>query len=215
MERKTWAEKWGESPVNYAKPKTELAKELKKVRNLTARRTASLEKKSAYSYANYQFKQSMEKNYIHGQQPDVNQMSYRQIERELRIHHQFWSSKTATEAGAKAEQYAQSKRIFGETKSGKPRRLLGIEEAKKFWSVYDEFYNMYKEGTAKYDSNRVQQLIGEQMSSVDLYDVDMIQLLEDVRESLEKEFNPFESSLEMARKMNKEVFNSDGNDFYE
>lgn len=209
MAKPTWAEKWGSNPVDYSRPREVLERELKKLRNLTARRTASLSKKNAFSYALYQYDQNIKKNFLIRQ--PVEQMTYKQIEKELRIIHDFWSSKTSTYKGAREEQLLQSARIFGTNKSGKPKKTLTIEEARKFWSVYDEFYNMYKEGTAKYDSNRVQQIIGEEYSEKNFAEVDMVQFLDDVHKRLEEDYEE-NTSLGIARKMSKGVFTG-GNGF--
>lgn len=209
MAKPTWAEKWGSQPVDYNRPREVLEKELRKLRNLTARRTASLSKKNAFSYALYQYDQNMKKNFLVRQ--DVAELTRNQLEKELRIIHDFWSSKTSTYKGAREEQIIQSTRIFGKTKAGKPRRVLTIEEARKFWSVYDEFYNMYKEGTAKYDSNRVQQIIGEAYVEKDFSNIDMVQFLDEVRTRLEQDYEE-NTSLGIARKMSKGVYTG-GNDF--
>lgn len=212
MAKKTWAERWGESPVDYTRSIQALSKELKKIRNLTARRIASLKKGKAYSYAAYQYEQSMQKTYLKGMQPNVSQMSYQQLERELRMHHQFWASKTATQKGAKEELYRQSSAIFGTTKSGRPSRLMTLEEGRAFWSAYHEFYNMYKDSTAKYDSNRLQRVIGAALDARDFNNVDMTKLLADARKAMEEDFdNPFETSLDIARRM--EALKGNGNDF--
>lgn len=209
MAKPTWAEKWGSQSVDYNRPREELEKELKKLRNLTTRRTASLSKKNAFSYALYQYDQNMKKNFL--VRKDVTELTRNQLEKELRIIHDFWSSKTSTYKGAREEQIIQSTRIFGVTKAGKPRRILTIEEARKFWLVYDEFHNMYKEGTAKYDSNRVQQIIGEAYVEKDFSNIDMVQFLDEVRTRLERDYEE-NTSLGIARKMSKGVFTS-GNGF--
>lgn len=185
---KTWAENWGSSSVNYNRSPEDLAKELKKVRNLTSRRVASLKRKSAFSFATYQFEQNMERNYIHGKQPDVSSMTYQAIEKELRIHHQFWSSETATAKGSKNQQVAQSKRIFGVDQRGRPRRVMSFEEGKAFWAAYYEFQNLYRADKTYLDSNRVQRILGEAIFGTD-EDFDLLRAIQITRELAVEDYN--------------------------
>lgn len=202
--KKTWAERWGESPVDYEMGDEEMRKLLKKVRNLTARRMASLEKGNSFSYAAMQFDQAMKKTYLGGKLPDVNKMKWQAVERELRSHHQFWSSKTSTTSGARAEQVEQSKRIWGVDKSGKPARLMTFEESKAFWSAYEEFNNIYKGSIARYDSNRIQQAVGQVFSNVGFWITDLKALSEAAMEHLKLQ-------SEMAEKLGTDFEDFDPN----
>ena len=188
MTKKTWAEAWGEEQPDYSMGKSAMKKLLRKIRTSTARRVQSLSKQKSFSYAARQFDQSMKKTYLGGKTPNLNTMTYRQMERELRMHHQFWSSKTATVKGAREEQIEQSKRIFG-MKGGKPTRVMTYEESVAFWKAYDEFYNMYKNSTSRFDSTRIQQVLGNAMTmGGEFFDVDadLVMLLEDAMEELER-----------------------------
>ena len=82
--RQTWAEKWGQSNPDYSIGKKSMASLLKKVRASTTRRISSLTKKKSFSYAANQFNQSIKKTYLSGQMPKIEDMSYKQMERELR-----------------------------------------------------------------------------------------------------------------------------------
>ena len=186
--RQTWAEKWGQSNPDYTIGKKAMASLLKKVRSSTTRRISSLAKKKSFSYAANQFNQSIKKTYLTGKMPSVENMSYKQMERELRYHHQFWSSKTATESGARSEQVEQSKRIFGVDKRGRPLRVMSFEESRAFWAAYEEFFNMYKDSTARFDSSRVQQAIGSAMSMRDGFidrEADLVKILSNAMDNLE------------------------------
>lgn len=227
MAKKTWAETWGSKPVDYSRPQETLAKELQKLRNLTARRVASLKKNKAFSYATYQYEQNMKQNFL--VRKPVSEMGYRQIERELRIIHDFWASKTSTLKGAREEQLEQSARIFGgkTDKNGRiiPTRILSYEESKKFWAAKDEFYRLNPDATARFDSHRVQTLIGEAMEQgMTGSDLDLMLLLQTVRQRLDVEedigvqfqhFNPEQKSQSFAPGtiINKEVLYRDGYDF--
>lgn len=232
--KQTWAEKWGQSSPDYTMGKEPMSKLLKKVRSATARRTASLSKNKSYSYASHQFNQSIKKTYMSGKLPPIENMSYKQMERELRFHHQFWSSKTSTSSGARKEQLEQSRRIFGTDKKGKPIRVMTLEESRAFWSAYEEFYNMYKDSTARFDSTRIQQAIGSTMSMLGGFvepDSDLVKILSEAMEKLKyqseleeqgydfqnfdpnspsKAFNPNELTPRSQRKI-KEVYRGDGN----
>lgn len=228
---KTKAEKFGASLVDYSSEEA-VAKQLREIRTATARRIASLNKDSrTFSYAAYQFEQNMKQTYVGGKQPSLERMSFKQMEKELRMHHQFWASKTSTAAGAKDEMLRQSERIFGTDQSGRLNRTIGKEAGREFWKVYDEFYRVFKDSTAKLDSYRVQQLIGEQINRVISGDADLMQILQEVKNELDEmdsaKFtgegqelimravfsasrneidnanNPFETTLDIARRLNR------------
>ena len=88
---KTKAEKFGASTVDYTNAEF-VKKQLREIRTATARRIASLNKDpKTFSYAAYQFDQNMKSTYLGGKQPSIEKMSFQQMERELRMHHQFWT----------------------------------------------------------------------------------------------------------------------------
>ena len=227
MAKKTWAETWGSKPVDYYRPVEALEKELRKLRTLTARRIASLKKNKAFSYATYQYEQNMKQNFL--VRKPVSEMGYRQIERELRIIHDFWAAKTSTLKGAREEQLEQSARIFGgkTDKNGRiiPTRILSYEESKKFWAAKEEFYRLNPDATARFDSHRVQTIIGEAMEQVMTGpELDIIHLLKTVRQQLDAEeevgfqfqhFDPEKKSQNFVPGtiINMEVLYSDGDDF--
>lgn len=228
---KTKAERWGASLVDYTNAQM-VEKQLREIRTATARRIASLNKNpKTFSYSAYQFEQNMKQTYIGGNQPPIESMTFQQMEKELRMHHQFWASKTSTAAGARDETLRQSERIFGVDKFGRLNRIMGKNAAREFWRVYGEFYRVYKDSTAKLDSYRVQELIGEQLNSIISNDADLMQILQQVKDELDEmdtpkltgegqellmktvfsssrndidgAGNPFETSLDIARRMNR------------
>lgn len=228
---KTKAEKWGASLVDYTN-EAAVEKKLKEIRTATARRVASLNKDpKTFSYSAFQFEQNMKSTYLGGRQPSIEKMTFQQMERELRMHHQFWASKTSTLAGAKDETLRQSERIFGVDESGRLNRVIGKDAGREFWKAYDEFYRVFKDSTAKLDSYRVQQLMGEQLQRIISDDADLMQILQEVKKELdemdEAKFtnegqelvmravfsssrneidngnNPFESALDIARRLNR------------
>lgn len=228
---RTKAERWGASSVDYTNEES-VRKQLREIRTATARRIASLNRDTkTFSYAGYQFDQNMKQTYIGGKQPPIEKMTFQQMERELRMHHQFWASKTSTAAGAKDETLRQSERIFGTDQSGRLNRVIGKDAGREFWRAYDEFYRVFKDSTAKLDSYRVQQLMGEQLNRIVSDDADLMQILQEVKSELDEmestkftgegqEFvmravfsssrneidssdNPFETSLDIARRLNR------------
>lgn len=228
---RTKAERWGASSVDYTNAEA-VKKQLREIRTSTARRVASLNKDPrTFSYAAYQFEQSIKQTYVGGKQPSIEKMSFQQMERELRMHHQFWASKTSTAAGAKDETLRQSERIFGTDQSGRLNRVIGKNAGREFWKAYDEFYRVFKDSTAKLDSYRVQRLMGEQLNRIITDDADLMQILQEVKNELDEmdespkftgegqelvmravfsssrneidNNNPFESSIDIARRLNR------------
>lgn len=200
MAKKTWAEKWGSSPVNYNRPPEALAKELKKIRTLTARRVKSLNKGKYFSYAAEAYNQNMKQLYINGKAPYIKDMSYQQIEKELRVHHGFWEAKTSTSLGAKSEIVNQSINFFGKTAKGKPVHIMTTDEAREAWKLFNEFYNMYKESTAKYDSFRLQTMIGAAMKDTYFNPDDFSGELQKIHAMMEMDFEqPFENEEEIQK----------------
>lgn len=228
---KTKAERWGASSVDYTNHEL-VKKQLKEIRTATTRRVASLNKDpKTFSYAAYQFEQNMKRTYLGGRQPSIEKMSWQEMERELRMHHQFWESKTSTAAGARDETLRQSERIFGTDQSGRLNRVIGKDAGREFWKAYDEFYRVFKDSTAKLDSYRVQRLMGEQLQRLISDDADLMQILQEVKDELDEmdespkftgegqelimravfsssrneidNNNPFESSIDIARRLNR------------
>lgn len=215
MAKKTWAEKWGGNPVDYTRTSNELAKELKKVRSATTRRMAAIKRNNTFSYAAEAYQAKIKSIYMLGKMPDISSMSYQRIERELRIHHDFWSAKTSSIKGAKDTIREMSANFFGSDKRGRPRHILNESELSEVWSLYHEFQNMYKESSAKYDSYRLQTVIGAAFESEVFDPKDFAQTLKSIRSAMEVDF---ESEDEMSRDelidfFRNEVFNGNGNDF--
>lgn len=186
----TWGEVWGSSEPNYWKSTASLRKDLEKVRQKTFSRYGSLTRNKAFSYAAHALEQNLKRNYIQGRLPSVEDMSQKQIEKELRIYHQFWSSKTSSLAGAREERKSQSARIFGTTPSGRPKRYMSYDESVMYWEVYDKFYEMFKGKTARFSSETVQQMLGESIDAMPILksdDKSMEYFLNQVYKDLSKE----------------------------
>lgn len=188
MAKKTKAEQWGESQVNYNRPLEELRKELKQIRRATERRLEALARNRSFSYSKEALERQIKKTYMNGVKPDVNKLKFQQVEKELAMYHKFWSSSTSTVKGAKEEQIKQSARIFGKDTKGRPRRVLTLEEGRLFWAAYDRFKESYQE-TTQYDSRRILRLLGEHMGTVLDPDTDWVEFLENFYQEVEADYN--------------------------
>ena len=188
MAKKTKAEHWGESQVNYNRPLEDLRIELKQIRRATERRLEALARNRSFSYAKESLERQLKKVYLNGMKPDVNKLKFQQVEKELAMYHKFWSSSTSTVKGAKEEQIKQSARIFGKDTRGRPRRVLTLEEGRLFWAAYARFKESYKE-TTQYDSRRILRLLGEHMGTVLDPDTDWAEFLEKFYQEVEADYN--------------------------
>lgn len=202
--RKTKLEEWGESELDLRSMSNEALREtLRATLTGTSRRIASLKKNKSFSYAMFRYEQEMQKTFINGVDGiknllnvDVNtdmREGYRKLlQQAVKTTHNFWASKTATKAGARKEQMEQSARIFGVDNRGRPNHVMTFEESKKYWSLYDEYYNMFPDRSRR-DSDRVQRYLGEVFAQTPYSLVknpkrrknfDFVQVLADVRERL-------------------------------
>ena len=217
MAKKTWAERWGESEVDYSNKET-VEKTLRKIRNLTARRVASLRGSDSFSFAEDQLTKQMKKLYMFGKLPDLEQLGWQTKEQELRLYHQFWASKTATKAGSRNEQIRQSIRLFGTDSRGKPLRLLTIEEGRAYWDVYDKYYELHGEESTHLDSNRVQRILGESINTILNPDMDLVHYLNLVKFDLEHEHDrgvPFSDEELASRAVARDILMSPRSIIYE
>lgn len=185
MPKKTWAEQWGEKEIDWTMKETEMRKLAKKVQNLTERRIKSIERQGYYSYAG----DKLREQWAESTKP-ISRMNRWELSSRLAELHHFWESKTSTLKGAKEEIERQSARIFGTNQKGRAVRRLTREEASAYWAAYDEFYNQYKGATARYDSFRLQRVLGSAFSmNADGANLDLMGLLEDVRRQMDAELD--------------------------
>lgn len=118
------------------------------------RRVASFRRRGIYSYAQDAF----ERNAPEGLPEKLKDYTRNQLIGEIARYQHFFSSQTSSLEGINAVNEAQDARIFGE-KKGDPIDTFTQSQRRKFWSLYDEYKNIYKDGIATYTSETVQQFL--------------------------------------------------------
>lgn len=104
--------------------------------------------------------EKMEDYYERNGERSPEKMTVHQIRSELFHIQEFFKSKTGDVKGSREVMREQDIRIFGVNSRGNPLHRMTIEERTKFWSVYEEFLNTYKNAWSNYGSNRIQQYLG-------------------------------------------------------
>lgn len=111
-----------------------------------------------YSHAHELMKDYYEENGT----KSVSRMRQSELRGEIFRLQEFFDSQSATVPGARKIALEQDKRIFGETKTGKPKRRMSVEQRKNFWSAYDEYKNIHSESYVRnMGSNTIQQMLAE------------------------------------------------------
>lgn len=94
----------------------------------------------------------------------IGKMGKAQLQGEFFRLQEFFSSKGSTLPGARSISAEANKRIFGVDKSGRAKFRMTYEQSVDFWSAYNEFKNLEKEGYVKWaTSDIIQQVLGEYM----------------------------------------------------
>ena len=92
----------------------------------------------------------------------LSRMRQSELRGEIFRLQEFFDSESSTVPGARKIALEQDKRIFGETKTGKPKRRMTVEQRKNFWSAYDEYKNIHSESYVRnMGSNTIQQMLAE------------------------------------------------------
>ena len=126
--------------------KREIVSLLKQVREKYETRAKVLDKYSDKVYS--PAKEKMDVYYrITGKTP-LSNISRNRAYNEIFQIQQFFKAKTSDVKGAREVMRDQDIRIFGSTKSGRPRKRMTTEQRTRFWSLYKEFINTNK--TAEY-----------------------------------------------------------------
>lgn len=92
----------------------------------------------------------------------MNKMNMNQMRSEVFRLQEFFDSKTSTVPGTRQVTSYMAKRIFGETKSGRPNKNLSVDEWREYWSLYEE-YKKQRPADTSTQSNVVQQMLGQIM----------------------------------------------------
>lgn len=147
------------------------------------RRVRSFENRNLVSYAQIQF----EKN-----QPPVStplkKMNRTQLLLEYYKYQQFFRSQTSTVAGIKKLQREQDIRLFGETKTGRPKKTMTREQRELYWELYDEYLNQNPNMNSQVYSERVQQVIAQALF-VDLENPDQkVSFFQNISQRMEQRY---------------------------
>ena len=105
--------------------------------------------------------EKMEGYYERNGLPSPDYMNINRIRSEIFHIQEFFNAKTGSVKGARDVMREQDARIFGVNERGMPLKRMTIEERTKFWSVYEEFLNTYKNAEAIYHSDKIQQFLGD------------------------------------------------------
>ena len=163
------------SPSDIGRMKTpELRKILQGARQLFNSQSRTFEKYNEKVYS-HSFEKMREYYREHGREKyefkggiefystvpeNMSHMTMNQMRGEIFRLQEFFDSKTSTVPGAKKVTSDMAKRIFGETKRGKPQSNLSVDEWREFWSIYDE-YKKQRPSDVQEQSNIVQQALGQ------------------------------------------------------
>ena len=123
--------------------------------------------------------------------------------RDIVIYQKFFSDQTSSLRGAYEVMNAQAKRIFGTNKKGTPLYMPNQMEWKKFWSIYNEYNNIYKTDNSNLYSSLVQQSIAYVMQNNYTASENFIEILDAVHREVHTRLD----------QENAEEFASDWSDF--
>lgn len=126
--------------------KREIVSLLKQVRGKYETRAKVLDKYSDKVYS--PAKEKMDVYYQKTGKIPLSNISRNSAYNEIFQIQQFFKAKTSDVKGAREVMRDQDIRIFGSTKSGRPRKRMTTEQRTRFWSLYAEFINTNK--TAEY-----------------------------------------------------------------
>lgn len=136
----------------------ELRKAVSTLRTGYTRRTGAFRRKGIVSQA-----QIMTERASTGKLVPLKKMTRQQLLHEYAKYSQFFKSETSTEEGVFKVNMEQDIRIFGKNESGVPNYRMTNEERQKYWSLYDEYMNMYP--TRVVSSEQVQQILADALFS--------------------------------------------------
>lgn len=134
---------------------------LKQVRSLFKKQASTFEKNpNVYSWA---YEKMLEWYKDHGE-VKLNSMKRVDATAELARLQDFFKAQSSTLKGSKAILEEQSKRLFGVDETGKAFYKMNTEQARAYWTLYNEYQNLSTTGFVKnMNSNTIQQVIGEML----------------------------------------------------
>lgn len=141
-------------------PAPELRNLLRGARQLFNAQQKALQKyeKTVYSHA----LDLMETYYKDNGRPNEENMGINRMRDEVFRLKEFFDSKSSTVPGARKIAIEQDRLIYGvKENSNMPRHRMTLDQRRRFWSAYEEFYNMKKEAYFRQmGSDRIQQFLG-------------------------------------------------------
>lgn len=227
MSKKTWAEQWGETPVDWRMNKKAATRLLKKVMNLTKRRVKAIEKSGVYSPAVQHILHSPSgKNYLDTKISEID--TIQKTTAMISILHDFWAAQSSSISGAKKLEKEQNARIWGTKANGTPLYTMNIDEARAYWALVNEYGRQHPE-TTHFDSTRIQAVIGEMYRAIgrpigdprprygprtdsgsDLPAVNVTKFLDDTKKALQAEHDGDYEEYRQTISDVKEVFSHNG-----
>lgn len=126
--------------------KQEIVSLLKQVRKKYDTRKAVLERQGEKTYS--PALEKMEAYYATTKRTAPSKISRNRAYNEIFQIQQFFNAKTSDIKGSKEVMREQDIRIFGSTKSGRPKKRMTVAQRTKFWSLYEDFIRTNK--TAEY-----------------------------------------------------------------
>lgn len=126
--------------------KREIVSLLKQARSIYDKKTEILDKYSEKVYS--PAKEKMDAYYKASGKPSPSKISRNRAYNEIFQIQNFFNAKTSTLKGAREVMRDQDARIFGLTKSGRPKKRMTTEQRTRFWELYEDFISTNK--TAEY-----------------------------------------------------------------
>ena len=122
--------------------KREIVSLLKQVRGKYETRDKVLDR---YSYKIYSpAKEKMDAYYKASGKIAPSKISRNRAYNEIFQIQQFFKAKTSDVKGAKEVMRDQDIRIFGATKTGRPKKRMTTDQRTRFWSLYEDFISTNK-----------------------------------------------------------------------
>lgn len=205
MAKLTFAEKIAQMPDETIAKWTEqeMAQNLRKLRQSLSRRLSSFHRKNLVSQAEIQYVANRP------EPKDIASMTRNQMYLELSQIRSFFQAKTSTEKGIREVNRQQDISIFGADTRGRPRKSMSNEERTRFWSLYDEYENMYKGINTRYSSSSVQQMLGQILFDRDEDEADVVMMLDRLEKRLAEEKRVIIKPIQEVAN----VYTGQGNDF--
>lgn len=145
------------------------------------RRVQSFKRLNLHSFAQQRFEESLT-----GNEKPIRLMNRNQLIHEFARYANFFNSTTARAEEITRIEAEQDARLFGQKKTGSPKRRMTRQERSKFWNIYSEFINQNPTADSKYGSETVQQQLAEMTVSGEWDDGDIIGSMEKAEQRMQE-----------------------------